>query len=600
MNKEFLIDKISRLLGVSASEKEFAFQIFIEKTADVLSKNEALKYPGIGFFYFKEDASKPESLNSLLFVPIMSELDPLADSFFLSFDVKKKNWNKEEFDPSVFSLSIDKSTLPFESDTQNSSDISYHLLKKTIEERVEELISSAMHLENFNISDSFAAGNMENVELSQFNMEKGAEPDNGQSYEEMVFSRMNFEDSLSGFDLNESETGGRTFDLDQVNNSSILTSDEENLHQIFYEENKIEFETDTSAVSEEIMEKPPVQEPDLPFEDERGEINLIPEIGKDYEFVVDRGDEKENLEWSWSQEPNKEEPVLENFPEIISEKDLLSSENPSPAADKNETESDTDPFAELEEVFSLENIVPREEHVKEDPVIINNMEEELSAAASAEIRTSEIPAVKNDTSSLKMEQAMNEEKENNTPEETNPYSEEDNSKRNMLLIGALVVIGLVAVYIIFFEGFGLIKKKTASPPKVQTENQQTQQAVVPDSSKQPSAEEAKPVTNTSLGAKEDKYQKVKESQAGNILREMKSESKVGSNIYAEGGKFYVQVSSWKNLAKAEQEAQKLKAKGNDAFVVKAYIEQFKGTWYRVRVGGFKSKEEAEAFSAKNR
>ena len=255
----------------------------------------------------------------------------------------------------------------------------------------------------------------------------------------------------------------------------------------------------------------------------------------------------------------------------------------------------------MEEVFSIENIAPPAEIPKEDPVIIKNIEEELTAAAVTEERkTAEIPAVRNETSSIKMEQAMNEEKDNNTPEETNPYAEEDNSKRNMLLIGALVVIGLVAVYIIFFEGFGLIKKKTAAPPKVQTETQQTQPSVTPDSLNQPPAETAKPVSNASLGAKEDKYQKVKESQAGNILREMKSESKVGSNIYTEGGKYFVQVSSWKNLAKAEQEVKKLKAKGNDAFVVKAYIEQFKGTWYRVRVGGFKSKEEAEAFSAKNR
>lgn len=601
MNKEFLIDKISRLLGVSSSEKEFAFQIFIEKTAEVLSKNEALKYPGIGFFYFKEDSSKPESLNSLLFVPIMSAVDPLADNFFLSFDVKKKNWNRSEFDPSVFSLSIDKSTLPFESDTLNSSDISYHLLKKTIEERVEELISSAMHLENFSISDSLAAGNGENVELSSFKKEEPAAGRGNESYEEMVFSRMNFEDSLAGLDDSEPSSRRDSYEFQNEENSYIPPDDTENLHQIFYEENKIEFEPEPEV---EPAPKPEPLPESEPVNDEIvEEVNLIPELGDDYQFAPEKEENKEQMEWSWSQDPAVEEKVIESFPEIIPEKELLSPAVSAAAPGTIEEKIDFDPFAELEEVFSDEKISSGPDNSAGDSAIIENIREELEPAIPHRGKTIETAAPIEETTSNKMELAMSEEMgNNNSPEESNPYAAEDNSKRNMLLIGALVVIVLVAVYIIFFEGFGIIKKKTAAPPNVTAETQQTQQTpeTKPDSMVHTESTPAKPVSNASLGAKEEKYQKVKEAQAGNLLREMKTESKVGSNIYAEGGKFFVQVSSWKNLTKAEQEAQKLKSKGHDAFVVKAYIEQFKGTWYRVRVGGFKSREEAEAFSAKNR
>ena len=60
--------------------------------------------------------------------------------------------------------------------------------------------------------------------------------------------------------------------------------------------------------------------------------------------------------------------------------------------------------------------------------------------------------------------------------------------------------------------------------------------------------------------------------------------------------FAVQVSSWKSRSVAVSETQKYLNKGYDAFIEVTGLSG--GTYYRVRVGGFKSLEEAEDFSRK--
>ncbi|OGV06297.1 MAG: hypothetical protein A2499_15665 [Stygiobacter sp. RIFOXYC12_FULL_38_8] len=77
-----------------------------------------------------------------------------------------------------------------------------------------------------------------------------------------------------------------------------------------------------------------------------------------------------------------------------------------------------------------------------------------------------------------------------------------------------------------------------------------------------------------------------------------AEANPKNNIYSEGGKYSFQVSSWKNKAKAESEATKLKAQGHNAFIVEAFVNERRGTWYRVRIGYFDSIEETEAYQKK--
>jgi cell division septation protein DedD len=64
-------------------------------------------------------------------------------------------------------------------------------------------------------------------------------------------------------------------------------------------------------------------------------------------------------------------------------------------------------------------------------------------------------------------------------------------------------------------------------------------------------------------------------------------------VAEENGSFTVQISSWRSEAKAEQEAERFRGAGYAAYVQRAYLPGHGGVWYRVRVGQFRGREEAE-------
>ena len=63
----------------------------------------------------------------------------------------------------------------------------------------------------------------------------------------------------------------------------------------------------------------------------------------------------------------------------------------------------------------------------------------------------------------------------------------------------------------------------------------------------------------------------------------------------QGGKYTVQLGSFQNIDAAYALEKKLLNKGYPCFVIKAAIPK-KGTWYRVRVGTFNTKEKADAYA----
>ncbi|HRK02831.1 MAG TPA: SPOR domain-containing protein [Oligoflexia bacterium] len=63
------------------------------------------------------------------------------------------------------------------------------------------------------------------------------------------------------------------------------------------------------------------------------------------------------------------------------------------------------------------------------------------------------------------------------------------------------------------------------------------------------------------------------------------------------GRFTLQVGSHRTVSEAAEQVTSLKAKGLDAFYIEAVLPG-KGTWYRVGVGNFDSKEKAELYAAR--
>ena len=76
-------------------------------------------------------------------------------------------------------------------------------------------------------------------------------------------------------------------------------------------------------------------------------------------------------------------------------------------------------------------------------------------------------------------------------------------------------------------------------------------------------------------------------------------TKVKDNVYKSGNNYFVQVSSWQSEFVAKKESEKFNRKGFKSFVEKVNIPG-KGTWFRVKVGNFKSVEQAENFYNTNK
>lgn len=66
-----------------------------------------------------------------------------------------------------------------------------------------------------------------------------------------------------------------------------------------------------------------------------------------------------------------------------------------------------------------------------------------------------------------------------------------------------------------------------------------------------------------------------------------------SVVVDENGNFTIQISSWRSNTKAEHEAERFRNAGYAAYVQRAYLPSQGGVWYRVRVGQFSVKTEAE-------
>lgn len=81
---------------------------------------------------------------------------------------------------------------------------------------------------------------------------------------------------------------------------------------------------------------------------------------------------------------------------------------------------------------------------------------------------------------------------------------------------------------------------------------------------------------------------------------LQNEHLVRDMIFTDGKLYTAQISAWRDKSKADIEARKLIEMGYDAFVAGAFIEKWNQTWYRVRVGYFRTFREAQDLAHKLR
>jgi len=155
MNIPDLQKKVAEVLGVSSSQKELAFEIFIDTVASILTEGITLKTPKIGFFQLKNGAIKDAENKSLIFSALPEDFNRDDKNLYLTIDVLQKTRTTSEYDSNVFSIGVGKPLIPLTSDETPDSETSYAMLRKSIEERVKELISESDQIPNFNVWEDY-------------------------------------------------------------------------------------------------------------------------------------------------------------------------------------------------------------------------------------------------------------------------------------------------------------------------------------------------------------------------------------------------------------------------------------------------------------
>ncbi len=146
--------KIADTLGVSISQKELSFEIFVDKVSEILHEEITLKVPSVGYFQLKIESAK-NLTHPIIFSPLPEDYSPYSRSLYLTIDVAPKVNLKPELDSNIFSIGVGKPLLPLSIDKMPDTETSYAMLKKSIEERVKELLMESDQIPNFNIWDDY-------------------------------------------------------------------------------------------------------------------------------------------------------------------------------------------------------------------------------------------------------------------------------------------------------------------------------------------------------------------------------------------------------------------------------------------------------------
>ncbi|MCX7875546.1 MAG: SPOR domain-containing protein [Melioribacteraceae bacterium] len=155
MNTAELKKRIADVLGVSSTQSDLAYEIFLEKIFQAISFGITLKVPRIGYFQIK-DSDESKSSNKILFASLPEDYTSSSKNFYLALELQNKNKNNYEIDSQVFSIGVGKPLLPLvQSEAEKNSEASYEILRKSIEERAKELIADSDQIPNYNIWNEF-------------------------------------------------------------------------------------------------------------------------------------------------------------------------------------------------------------------------------------------------------------------------------------------------------------------------------------------------------------------------------------------------------------------------------------------------------------
>lgn len=583
MKKESLKENIAKILGVSSVEKDLAFEIFLEKISDTLNYNQAIKIKGIGAFQLKkseltEDEKSLIGLSDgkkdkIIYSAFDNKSSRESNSLFLSFDVKAKTKDEFEFDDEIFSPGVGKPILPI--NDAEESDSSIHMIKKSLESRVTELIEESEKIDDFDIWDDFYSNiekqpneeiilDSENDDSFEFQKESIETYDDEQISEDIeVDNKPNQESVLEDLDSDELDDN-EIKDFENAFNQGL--SNEKNITESFSQDeidkilNNVEIDSNDDIVDDNKFSS----EKDL---DAFAELTSILAQSTDNEFDIDENKNKDKID-----------PVDED-----------------------------DPFATLEKTFSGEIDEPEEEIEKGDVDQLDNFDNIEEDEATDEFEDSNQNEKDNEKEldDKILASTIEYSPENDIPNEEIP--EESAKKKFGRLFWGLatlfVIVTLGGLYFLFFNesDSSAVSKDNiiAAADSIKQSNASIVKPVDKDTTQQIDKVEETPIPKMEAVQKEEVVASNPETNNSKSVLKPEEEIEVSNFIFTNGKEYSVQVSSWKSKDIADREAERLKSLGYKTAVVAANLKKL-GTWYRVRVGYFSSIEKAKEFQNKQK
>lgn len=627
MKKEELINKISATLSAADKEITVAFDVFLQKVAELLGVNESIRIPEIGIFQLKkrkngESDNAEKSSFFLLFVPLKYDKRDLNE--VLVFQVNPQNKEVHGFDDSVFSISVDKPLIPISGQKKNEFLVqsSYIMLQKSFEDKVDSLLSKSIQLNDFNIDYNPLVLSNDVKKQPVFNSENDTEPSLTESETEHI--AWNF-----GTESGEPETFGQ--DNDDLLGPESVFDTVANLEKD--ENDNTTDEVDINVIDSEISGD---------LSDNFGIDENITEL-KQEPGMTDPLSANSLLDLEMSLQKD----VFDDW--VKTEADVFSDTpgNISEAESLPETEQTFD-FAEAQ-IDGLDNkldmLIDMEGDQALDPFIENpdqmaGIEENDLVKDETEIPNVGIPEEEPDS----MEEAgipmRNEEGVNPLLDADDEQEAKEKLSPLFWAVLALVIL-ITAGGVYYFLGSKKTEQdallsaqngKSPKPAQVIQRDYDVPVTVIPnnsdnkeketisktpdDKTTEPPATEEKKTgsvvtetiqadnskTNQGNGKETDKnntavtrtpQKKVEVAEPTSVpLRSDTKDKLVREFIFSDGSRFTIQESSWATKTEADKRVRHFRGEGYDAYVTK-YAPKNGKTWFRVRIGDYSSLEEAQ-------
>jgi len=542
MDKSILIGKIARHFGVPDSEQKLFFEIFLRKCSEELDPGEPVKIGEIGKLEYRKARSEQDEDTIAI---ITNEEDNFV------FGIPEEDKEIYSID-SYFSISIGKPVIPLKGNEDSEFFIPHsgNEMKRMFELKVGRFIEDARKSES-------------EVEESALDLT-----------DDVSHINFSFKNWKSSSDLDRDSLEEKIDEQEEMENNISELQDEEN--QLVKEpdvEEQIEEETVSDSreeISNEILEETETQLEEITPE--------IIEVPQSVEEITEKTED----------EINKDENIEEELKSDLEQSELSE-------AGLTEDEPSDDLIEEDEKNFESYNEQPHvdeEEYLRADSASLSDEEESVSVDDD---KQAVLEAIK-----------YAEEKEERLESyRKRPYG------GFIFAVVVLVVIGTVIYFAYYLTN---TNNKTAvqqpeTPKEFAVTIERSYDIPVTYPYEKGMFDEAynaideellsKSMTEETLpGQKLNETISPENEISGNIeIRNPLPTSRIKGYIYKYENMYAVQVSSWKSKSIAISEAQKFLNAGYNAFIEKTELGD-KGTYYRVRIGGFNSLEEAEDFLKK--